>query len=216
MKDNNDIDDRMIHAVSSDLSGVTVEYAEMALDHVVDKVADDIPVIKTIVGLWKAGRTVRDAFLIKKILTFLYEIKDTTMEDRQKFIDQLGNAKYQEHVGEQIIIYLDRLDHITKAKLMARAIKLAIKKECDTETVLRLWSAIERIDILNIESIRSIYQEDFYNKPNRFRSVICQNIAMAGLLTMSVYVDAATGDEDLVDYLTNDLGKIFLRLLDPI
>jgi len=64
----------LIETVSKipELHDVTVEYAEMGLDALVDSgIADDVPVVKTVRALWRGAAGIREALLLRKLVALL-------------------------------------------------------------------------------------------------------------------------------------------------
>ncbi|MFH6989418.1 hypothetical protein ACHRVW_16885 [Flavobacterium collinsii] len=57
---------------ASDLKGLTVEYGEVILDSFLEEgVAKSIPVLNTLLAVFKTSGTVKDLMFAKKILYFL-------------------------------------------------------------------------------------------------------------------------------------------------
>src|SRR6266480_3778660 len=85
--------------VSSDLShlaAVGEDLTEVALDAFMKEgVYRDLPVVSTVVNLWKAGASFRDASFLRKLRTFLVSLEKTTAEQRRKMIESLENSTAQ-------------------------------------------------------------------------------------------------------------------------
>lgn len=88
------LDDKMIETLKTDISGVCADFMEVGLDTILDDgLLKDIPVINSIISLYKTGMNIRERFLIKKLIVFLTSLSDTTPEDRSKFLQNMNNIQ---------------------------------------------------------------------------------------------------------------------------
>src|SRR5665647_98468 len=105
---------------TSDLQNVTNELLETNIDSLLKNgVLKDIPIINSIVGIYKLGVSIKDIIFMKKLIRFLSEINDTSIQERQKVIAKMEkDDKYGRKVGETILTLLDRLDDLNKANIV--------------------------------------------------------------------------------------------------
>jgi hypothetical protein len=162
----------------TDLPSVTGDLGEVAIDALLNEGAlKDIPVISTIRGLWQTGIAVRDYIFLQKLLRFLEELGDVSHQERVKMIEQLEqDSSYPQDVGENIILLLDKLDHLEKAKLVGRAFSAYCKGYIDSNTLERLIVSIDRIVLRDISHLKQ-----FCSKPDSTNPAIAQNFVNAGL-----------------------------------
>lgn len=99
------------------------DYAELALDEFFDDgLLKEVPVVKTLVALVKTGIAIKERFFIKKFLVFLKEFhlggedKEELKEFKKKFDE---DKKYREKITEQILVIVEQLDSVQKAKISA-------------------------------------------------------------------------------------------------
>ena len=73
-------------AQKDDLSSIAQDAAELGLDSLLDDgIVKDIPFVGTVMKLVGVGRGVREALFAKKILKFLFRIKDISTERRRAY-----------------------------------------------------------------------------------------------------------------------------------
>ena len=107
---------------NSDLQNVSVDIAEVAMDSILkDGLLRDLPIVNSILGIGKTAITIRDYLFLKKIIVFLSEIKETSVEKRWKMIDYVNSDQKQEvKVGEKLMYVLDKCDDHIDARLIAK------------------------------------------------------------------------------------------------
>jgi hypothetical protein len=138
----------------SDLSAVTADLA--------DKIAEGligVPVVGTLLGLYKTAGTVSDYLFTKKLLKFLMELKDIPQEQRQRQIDQLiENDQLAEQVGERILLLLDKMSDMGKPPLMGLAYRAFLESRINFEQLRDLCHALDLLDLSYIDILREIYE----------------------------------------------------------
>jgi len=137
----------LIETVSKipELHDVTVEYAEMGLDALVDSgIADDVPVVKTVRALWRGAAGIREALLLRKLVALLQGLGDIDSEDAAKWRRKLQDDEQLEEFGERVIGIVDRVESATKAKLVGLMLREYLNGRCDRETYLRSIEMIDR------------------------------------------------------------------------
>lgn len=188
----------------SDLSDVAGELTEVGIDAFLDEgVLKNIPVINVIHGLWKTGVAVRDYIFIQKLLMFLDELAEIPREERVQMIEQLEqDSTYRENVGENILLILEQLDHLEKAKYAGRAFSAYCKGYIDSETLERLLVAIDRIVLRDIPHLQL-----FIKKPGSLDKAITQSFLNAGLGYVPFVLGANT------DVANISLCRAFIRYI---
>lgn len=130
------------------IQGVLAEYAELGLDAVLDEgVLRDIPVVGTLVALARAGVGIRDRLFAKKLLRFLLALDKAPQEERREQIERLASdMKERQHVGEQLILLLDRMNDMRKAEILAFAFEALLREEIDRAQFQGLAQVIDMIN----------------------------------------------------------------------
>jgi hypothetical protein len=137
---------------NSDLSSSLLELIELPLDHALDPgILREVPVLGTLLALWRTGRTVRDHLFTKKLLGFLEELSKVPRERRAEMIPRLhADSHFGRQVGEEVTLLLDRLDSIPKANLVGRAFRAYCQGFFDLPTLQRTNAAVDRILMLDL------------------------------------------------------------------
>lgn len=140
---------------TSDLTTVGIDVAEVTLDSLInDGALRDLPVIGTLVNLWKAGVTVKDALFLRKLLIFLDRLKEIPVETRRDMINSLADKATQENVGEKLLGLLDRLDSSVKARILAGAFSAYVRGGITADEFWRVSFIIDRLPLVDIVALR--------------------------------------------------------------
>lgn len=129
-----------------DSVGLLANFGELELDELIDSEAlKEIPLVGWAVNLYKVGMTVSDKILTKKILHFLSELHDISPQKRDKFRNKLSKKpKFQAKVGEQILLYLDKIENLEKCRLIGLLMKSFFDERIGEEHFFRLVNVIEK------------------------------------------------------------------------
>lgn len=138
---------------NSDLENVSVELAETFTDSALNEgLLKEIPILGTILGITKAGISLKDRLFIKKVIYFLSELNQITLEDRKSFIEDIESSNRKEiNVGEKLIYILDKCDDHRHARYLAQFFCAFLNKELTYSEFLRGASIIQNIFIKDLE-----------------------------------------------------------------
>lgn len=110
---------------NSDLSKVGIDLAEISIDSILKNGAlKDIPIIGSLIGVWKTGVAINDYLFLNKMILFLNESAELSESKRKKIIEDLEDSEYQSEVGEKLIAIIDKLETGSKAKLLGKSFAL--------------------------------------------------------------------------------------------
>lgn len=143
-----------------DPARITPDLLEVALDYIVDEdIIKDIPIVRSIVGLYKATASIRDRALVKKLVNFVSSFNSVSEEVRQQFQQKMNvDEKFKCKVGEKLLLIIERLDDMGKPSLIALAFQAYMEKHIDFDMFQRLACAIDKSfypDLMSLKSIRS-------------------------------------------------------------
>ncbi|MDW3196739.1 MAG: hypothetical protein R8G66_30465 [Cytophagales bacterium] len=135
------------------LEKVGIGISEVLTDAVLEEgILKDIPIIGTLVGLSKAGASLKDRLLIKKILSFLSEIDVIPAEKRASMIDDINdNGKFKIRVGEKLLYIIDRCEDHEKAVLTAVMFKSFLTERISYSDFIRSAKILEDVPIDELE-----------------------------------------------------------------
>lgn len=173
------IDNSMIETLKeSNLPSVLGDLGEITIDSIFEEgVLKELPIISTMIGLWRTGVTIRDFIFIRKLLKFLEELSEVPRQERIEMIERLEkDTDYRDKVGEEIVLLLDRLDSVEKAKFTGRAFSAYCKGYIDVDTLRRINYAIDRVLLRDLSELNK-----FSSDPGSVKPATLQNFINAGL-----------------------------------
>src|SRR5690606_4404137 len=141
-----DISDKLVEVIKDDnFQDTIVDLGETAIDTILeDGILRDIPFLGTIFGLTKATMSIQDKLFVKKILTFLLQLKDTDLEQRRKQIEKIDrDSKYKIKVGEKLLYIIDKCEDNEKAVYLGKLFQCYIEEKLSYEDFLRASKCIE-------------------------------------------------------------------------
>jgi hypothetical protein len=116
-----------------------------------DGLIKDIPVIGTVFGIGKIYLSITDKLFSKKLMLFIYEIKDIPVAKRTKIIEKIQNEnKFGSELGEKILMIIDKTNDSIKATWIGKLFFHCLKEEIQYKEFLRCS------DIINLASFQSI------------------------------------------------------------
>lgn len=104
-----------------DLSNLAVSFGEVGIDAILENgILKDIPILSSILGGINAIGSVRDALFAKKLVSFLSELSDIPVEQRQNMIDLIDNSNdFKVKVGEKLIYIIEKAEDHYTSKIVA-------------------------------------------------------------------------------------------------
>jgi hypothetical protein len=129
-----------------EFQGVTMDLIETAIDaKMAEGLLKDVPFLSTIIATFNTFSNIKDRLFLKKMLTFLYELKSIS-ED--KIIEQVikleDDNKYKTKAGEKLLYIIDKCEDLDKAALAGSLFKGYLEKKIDYDEFLNAANAIER------------------------------------------------------------------------
>ena len=152
--------------IKSETLGLAKDYVEVGLDAIMtDGLLKDIPLVGTMVSLFKLGNTLKDRHTFKKLAVFFDRLSEIPIEDREKFVNELNDSdEYNESISEKVLLLIERLDETKKAEIIGNIFKLYVLNVITKDTFLKLAGFIERGILRDLLA--------FYHKHTRYsRSV---------------------------------------------
>lgn len=154
MKKNTDIFSNSI--ISNELINLSEDIVEIGIDaFLANGLLKEIPIINSFIELAKVGIGIRDKLFAKKILKFLYELKEIPDGVRREYVNKLNaNSNYSAKVGESLLLIIDKLDDMRKAELIGKLFAYLINGVICYETFLRLSIIIEKCFLPDLSKLK--------------------------------------------------------------
>ena len=148
-KQNNIQDSFDITLKDTNLENIAVDVSEVGIDLLFDGgILRDVPIVGTLVSLTKFGANVRDRLFLKKILTFLSQLKDIPVEQRKKMVNDIDDSKkFRVKVGEKLLYIIDTSNDYEASELIGTLFKAYLEEKITYANFLKASSVIEKIPI---------------------------------------------------------------------
>ncbi|WP_445736970.1 hypothetical protein [Mariniflexile sp.] len=216
-KKKNQID--IFKSVKSDaLNELTPEILETGFDLLIESEAlKDIPVFGIGFKTYSIYKKITESFFTKKLLKFLYELKDIPLSKREGFIAELESKNETEKAGEKLLVTLNRLNEVDKATIIGKLLKKAILGKITFDNFKRLTHIIDNTYLEDLESLKN--NEYLRNINDDIKS----NLHQVGLLNQSIkdnrkheeYKFKQTGSREIIpatfEYKLNSYGRILIE-----
>ena len=167
---------------------ITGEISEGLIDTTLNsEILKSIPFFGT---LYKAGQialAVKDMIFAKKVLKFLFALKDTTSKQRSAFLLELEGETGQKP-GEVLIMLLDRLDNMKKPLIIANLLKSRINEEISIADFLKCSHIIDKGYLPDLKNLEGYYNVRGYPKGLYLREV-SESLYNLGLLDITHQVE---------------------------
>jgi hypothetical protein len=143
----------------------------------------NIPVIGWIFKAVGVVDKIKTKFLVQKILLFLNELSSITDEERESFEKKnFSTEKEIESFYEVLLISIERLNHLEKAKILSTLFKCVIKNEIDKSFFLRSNNIVEGVYIDDL--IKYLNGKIFFSYSENYQEANPTQVLLSyGLLT---------------------------------
>ncbi len=190
---------------SPELNNLALDLSEVGLDLFLDEgFIKDLPVVGTIVQLFKTGLDIRDRIFLAKVALFLFRLKEVPSKDRHSFEQKVINdAKYKKKVGLALVLILERLDDLEKPDMIAKCFSNYISNKITFTQFRRLSSAIDLAFIDDLKELLGLSVE-------KSRSVN-ENLARTGLVKFHDNGSLGGGEPF---YFLSPLGNLFMDIMN--
>ncbi|MBX3723284.1 MAG: hypothetical protein KF713_15680 [Turneriella sp.] len=178
-----------------------VDNSEVSLDQVLESgIIRELPIIKNLVALTKAGIGLRDYLYMKRIVRFVQNAENITPEERDEFLKKYGSADF----SDDLLLIIEKSDTLQKAAYIGKAFKALLKGAIELKQFKDLSHAINKANTDNL----AILDEIYYPVISRRNPSVQDDLLQAGLLNLLHY-DGLMNKQG-TGYLNNDLGKLFI------
>lgn len=198
--------------LSSEATSLAKEYTEIALDSLLnDGIFKEIPVIGSVVGLFKIGSSIKEKHAIRKIATFLNSLEDIPDVEKEKFLKRLDDEDKNGELFERLLLILDRLDETIKAEIIGNLFRIYIMGALDKMMFLRCASVVEQAFVSDLIALYDQYyyysgaskvEDERFVEYSEMRSgkITEQNLTNLGLMEMELKVSKTNSRLTSDDY----------------
>jgi hypothetical protein len=149
---------------SSELVNISAEIVEITIDSVLKEgVLKELPIVGSLIGVWKTGAAINDYRFLNKLLLFLNESSKLSDKKRQDIIEKLEDKTYQAEAGEKLIAIIDSLETSSKAKMLGKALCLFGNLIINRDEFWRVSYIIDKLPMSDIIALKD-WKENDLNK----------------------------------------------------
>lgn len=176
MDNQNNIISELEKSILEEPLDLTIDLAEIGLDEITDsEILKNIPVIKTLITIYKTGMSIKERHFAKKVMLFASHIHNDSissgeLEKRRNAIN--NNEKWIKKEMEQIIVFLDRFDFEYKAKILAKVYIAFINNKISSDKYLNMLPIIDKWQQYDEVALKTIYNENQKGSLNE-RDYVC-------------------------------------------
>jgi hypothetical protein len=189
---------------------------EVGIDTLIDDgILRDIPIIGSMVGILKLGKSISDSLLGAKVKRFIENLGSFDQEEINEFNQRMEDKTTFARTSRMILQYVNSYDSEQKAEILGYVFGEYIRKDIDEETFKKFASLIG-----------SIYSQDlkeFVLKDGNFDWQYAHEYIAHGLVIFQVPKIETLGDIMVREYLdqtgmtysSNPWGAEVVRVLTP-
>ncbi len=175
-------------------------------------VFDEIPFISTLVAMVRSAKNIQAHFLLKKLLRFFAASSDISEVERAETVNRMNTDEdYRRRITDELIVLLDRFDHLDKAYMLGKLYVGLVQKRVDEESFWRLGAAINRAYVGDLHHLLRQYS-DFY-----YVLAPWERLHASGLARLKVDVTRVTEfqliEEVTVEYESNGDASLLAKLV---
>lgn len=190
------------------MTSIATDWGEVAIDSVMnDGVAKDIPILGSLINLYKSSVNIKEHIFHKKIEGLIDNISDITEEELASFNSQFDyDPEFRVRVAEHLTIIIDRLDDLEKTKMLAKAFSGFVKRKINFGQFRRIARAIERCMIEDLKEVHN------FERANDAFSEITYELAASGLIQLVQLPQVSAPDVKSM-YKITEFGELFVQIV---
>lgn len=166
---------------SEAINELSPEILETGFDLITDsEVLKEIPIFGIAFKGFSIYQKVTESFFTKKLLYFLFQLKEIPRSEREKFITEMETKNETNKAGEKLLVTLNRLNDIEKAEIIGRLFKKTILGTIEFNDFNRLSHIIDNSYIDDIKLLKNNMYLSYINVD------IKSNLHQIGLLNQNI------------------------------
>ncbi|MEQ6167183.1 hypothetical protein AAOE16_08310 [Ekhidna sp. MALMAid0563] len=167
---------KLIDEFGKSLIDPSLDLVEMGIDSFIDnEIIKEIPFVNILVGVSKAGISIRDKYNAKKLLLFIKEFNSGSIDEKklQKFKAKFeSNESFRAKVVEQIMVFNDRFITEEKSKISANLLKAWIEEKINWEEFINLNISLDALHPGSFDYLNQWSKVDFEIPKSDLRSAV--------------------------------------------
>ncbi|TVQ08897.1 MAG: hypothetical protein EA368_10785 [Leptolyngbya sp. DLM2.Bin27] len=214
-----------------------IDLGEVALDELLESFQNEtlsqIPIVKTLYSITKAGFAIRDYLFLKKLLLFISGFKTPDEIFKGKLEEKYKDPEYRKNVGKDLINALSLFDQVSKSEYLFKIFHSYISDLINYDEFKQFIYALQRIDTAKLKILKYFYEaskpSNQYRQGEEYILMIKQEIQknahflqefiFAGLISIDMGQSTKIGDFPVPfglpgKMLPNEFGAKFLAVTE--
>ena len=218
-------------AFGDSLSDKSVDFisnlAEVGLDSIMeDGLLKEVPILSTVVSLFKIGGNIKDRHNIKKLIAFLNEINNEiqNQEEREKYKKKFQKSKhFRDEELEYLLVIIDRYIGYEKTQMLAHLYLAYLDEKIDWNSFAEYSEIVDRLLPSDFRCLFNfmchggviIEKEKDINVASVLRLVSVGLVEQQTGMTWTDLDNPKKKKEDF-DYYITDFGRTFVKIFEKV
>lgn len=141
--------------MNDDIRDMAVDGLEFALDQFTDSdVVKDIPIIGSLVKLWRMKTTISDRIFLSKMRIFLSRTKSIDLAAAREWRQWMAeNPKETTKIAENVVLCLEAQSDLEKCEVIGHLFKKLVENKIPRDTFDRLIHAVTQVYIEDLSDL---------------------------------------------------------------
>lgn len=195
---------------------VLSDYIDLGISSALE-LGNDIPIVKTIIGLGKIAIDIRERNLIKNLISFIKSLNSGNIDKEKLKEHQLKLKEDQKLAKEElgrVLIILDKTIDENKAEILGKLYKAYVNTRIDWDMFIEFSEITDRMYVNDLEILKSIHEgtmKDAVNKENMYRIDRLNSLGIVGIKPQ--IFQQANGEKEDTYIMTNYIGKKYCNII---
>ena len=195
---------------------VLSDYIDLGISSTLE-LGNDIPIVKTIIGLGKIAIDIRERNLINNLISFIKSLNSGNIDKEKLKKHQLKLKEDQKLAKEElgrILIILDKTIDDKKAIILGKLYKACVNTRIDWDMFIEFSEITDRMYVNDLEILKSIHEgtmKDAVNKENMYRIDRLNSLGIVGIKPQ--IFQQANGEKEDTYIMTNYIGKKYCNII---
>mgnify|MGYP004465530741 CR=1 FL=1 len=195
---------------------VLSDYIDLGISNALE-LENDIPIVKTIIGLGKIAIGIRERNLIKNLISVIKSLNSGNIDKEKLKKHQLRlkeDSKLAKKELGRVLIILDKTIDDKKAIILGKLYKAYVNTRIDWDMFIEFSEITDRMYVNDLEILRSIHDgtmKDVANKENMYRIDRLNSLGIVGIKPQ--IFQQANGEKEDTYIMTNYIGKKYCNII---
>ena len=154
----NNISTALSQSISADLSDTITGIAEVGLDQFLDDgIFKEVPILSTVIDLYKVGHTLKERHNIKKLAKFVQALNNKVADEDQRiaYRSKICDAPHKRNQElEYILIMIDRYIEDKKPSLLAKLYLAYLDEKIDWQLFTQYSIVIDNLFVEDLQFLK--------------------------------------------------------------